>query len=441
MTLNSIDAERAVIGAVLFDNRVMESVGFLRPEHFFTLVHGALWREVQERINSQRSVDAKSLKEWWAVNVAGSTPGQLLDIIDAASLLTHNAVEHARTIRDLWARRAIVESAQDAIRAANQGIEALDVMAGLEGALRGLDFSEAGGAHLSDSGASFVANIDKPMLSTGIPELDRRWGGMAKQDLIVIGGRPSMGKTSLAANIARNVAFDGKVVHFQSAEMSKEQLARRALSAATFHEKSAFDRVEYFHMRHGAHGLDRIKLAAIAKRLPRHFWIDDLGAPSLAQIESSARATRRRFKRLDLLVVDYLQLVKATRSDGRVNEVSEISAGLKAIAKRLDCPVIALSQLSRNVESREDKRPVLSDLRDSGSIEQDADLICFAYRESYYHERTEPTDEIERIPWDSKRMEIARDFEAITAKNRQGSIGADKLEAFLEFDIIRGKAA
>jgi replicative DNA helicase len=444
MTLNSLDAEQAVIGAVLFDNAIMERVGFLQPEYFYDMAHAALWREVSARIQAGRAVDASALKEWWTVNVTGSTPGQLLDMFAVgAAVLTVDAIERARTIRDLWARRNIVSAAQDAIHAANQGIEALDVLASLEADLKSLDLGEESGDGLPDASDAFISGMDRPMLSTGIRELDRRWGGLAKQDLIILGGRPSMGKTTMAANIARNVAGAGKVVHFQSAEMSKEQLARRALSAATFNEPSAMDRVEYFHMRHGATGLDRNRLRELGRAMPRHFWIDDRAAPTLAQIEASARATRRRFGRLDLLVVDYLQLVRATRSDGRVNEVSEISAGLKGIAKRLNCPLLALSQLSRAVESREDKRPVMNDLRESGSIEQDADLICFAYRESYYHERAEPddSDPIAWNTWSMKRSVIARQFEAITAKNRQGPVGADTLEAFLEFDTIRGRAA
>ena len=264
-------------------------------------------------------------------------------------------------------------------------------------------------------------------------DMDRKLGGLHPSDLLILAGRPSMGKTSLATNIAFNIAkayrqgekpdgsegaVDGGCVGFFSLEMSAEQLATRVLSeqsrvASQLIRQGEMSEEEFRRFVEAARDLERIPL-----------YIDDTPALPISTLAARARRLKRTHG-LDVLIIDYLQLVRpATAKDSRVNEVSEITQGLKAIAKELNIPVIALSQLSRQVESRDDKRPQLSDLRESGSIEQDADVVMFVFREEYYHERLKPPEDDPSYPeWQEKAERVFGKAEAIIGKQRHGPIG------------------
>ena len=276
-------------------------------------------------------------------------------------------------------------------------------------------------------------------ISTGLMDLDGKLGGLHNSDLLILAGRPSMGKTSLATNIAYNAAAalkeglneqgqrvlqDGAIVGFFSLEMSSEQLATRILaerSGVQSHRirQGDLERHEYDKLRDAAAELESLKL-----------FIDDTGGISISQLAARARR-QKRGGGLDLLIIDYLQLITGSGSkkgESRVQEVSEITMGLKALAKELNIPIIALSQLSRQVEQREDKRPQLSDLRESGSIEQDADAVLFVYRESYYLERQEPDDAGEKFAeWQDKMERLRNIAEVIVSKQRHGPIGKVEL--------------
>jgi replicative DNA helicase len=287
-------------------------------------------------------------------------------------------------------------------------------------------------------------------LGTGLVDLDSKLGGLQSSDLIILAGRPSMGKTALATNIAYNIAktyraeqqpdgttkaVDGAIVGFFSLEMSAEQLATRILSeqAEISSEKIRRGMIDENEFR---------KLVEVSREMSQiPLYIDQTGGISIAQLASRARKLKRQ-KGLDLLVIDYLQLLTGSKrtNDGRVQEVSEITTGLKALAKELAVPVIALSQLSRQVEQREDKRPQLSDLRESGSIEQDADVVMFVYREEYYLERLKPREGTsEFMEWQQKYAEAAGKAEVIIGKQRHGPVGTVPLSfesQFTRFDNL-----
>lgn len=434
----SLDAEMALVGAALSDNRIVERVT-LAGEHFFDPVLGDMWDEITARVRAGRAVDGLSLREWFKARAPELPLTFLLDISNT-HLLTVHALEYGDIIRDAATRRRTTAMLRESLARADAGEPLLEVLAGVEASLRAIaGDGKAAGADLADASGRFLERIDETGAEIGLKALDARLGGLYRGELTILAGRPSMGKTALAAQIARNVASRGRVVHFASLEMSKEQLARRAISAASFVRQYGSERVEYHHLRNGAPNIDRDLLRELGGSLPRTFWVDDRPALTLAQLEEAARATRGRWKRLDLIVVDYLQLMTSRRSDGRVNEITEISQGLKAIAKRLDAPVVALSQLSRAVEGRDNKRPTLSDLRDSGAIEQDADVVLAAYREAYYLERAEPTDPTAWKSWRAELDRVEHDLEVITLKQRQGPIGSDLLDAWLSFDTVRDR--
>ena len=258
-------------------------------------------------------------------------------------------------------------------------------------------------------------------ISTGLIDLDRQLGGLQKSDLIIIAGRPSMGKTALVTNIASQAAENGQAVGFFSLEMSREQLATRILSQKINKSSEEIRRGQM-----NVEEFDRLfEEASSLKNLP--LYIDDSAAITVAQVRTRARRLSRQLKgNLQLVVVDYLQLLRGNgRTENRVNEISEITQGLKAIAKELNVPVVALSQLSRAVEQRTNRRPQLADLRDSGTIEQDADIVLFVYREQYYHEREEPDPENEKEhdKWKQKGERIHNFAELILGKHRHGAIG------------------
>jgi replicative DNA helicase len=325
-------------------------------------------------------------------------------------------------------REQIVEAEQQLYKLAEQG----QVESGFQSFLKAVTdaVNVANAAYQRDGGLSGV--------STGLIDMDKKLGGLHRSDLLILAGRPSMGKTSLATNIAFNVAkaykrgtlpdgsegaIDGGVVGFYSLEMSAEQLAARILSEASeipSQQIRSGDMTESEFRRF-------VDAAKALEACP--LYIDDTPALPISQLAARARRLKRTHG-LDVLIIDYLQLVRGTgKSENRVNEISEITMGLKAIAKELDIPVIALSQLSRQVENREDKRPQLSDLRESGSIEQDADVVMFVFREEYYKEREKPGDhELDKMAiWQEEMERLHARAEVVIGKQRHGPIGTVEL--------------
>ena len=455
---HNLEAEQALLGAILFDNETFNRItDRLKPEHFYDPVHGKIFDALMQFIRQSRLADGITISEHFrslaALNDIGGAQYLVL-LLENAARLTAQAVEYAELIFDLALRRSLIQIGEETVTAALSPPEGISGAQLLEGAERRLftlaesgigsegfqEFHHALAVSIEIAAAAYENKSDVSGISSGLVDLDRSLGGLHASDLIILAGRPSMGKTALGLNIAFNIARarleadrqppqegqirkPGGVVGFFSLEMSAEQLATRLLSDAASIEsdkirRGAISKHEYVGLRDAAANLER---------LPLH--IDETGGISITQLITRARRLHRTAG-LDVLVVDYLQLItsNARRGDGRVQEVSEITQGLKTLAKTLKIPVIALSQLSRQVEQREDKRPQLSDLRESGSIEQDADVVMFVYRESYYLERLEPkTGTDEHLAWQRQMDEVQNQAEVIIGKQRHGPIGKVKL--------------
>ncbi|MEM1343952.1 MAG: replicative DNA helicase [Pseudomonadota bacterium] len=450
---HNIEAEQALLGALLLNNEVHDRIGgILTPEHFYDPVHGRIYEKAAARIAKGVHVSPVTLKAYMAddpglAELGG--PAYLARLAEATvSILAVR--DYAITIRDLAVRRDLIRIGTDIqeratvfeidaepseqIVEAEQALYRLAERGHVEGGFRGFARAVEDAARMAE--AAYLRGGGLAGLASGLKELDFKLGGLRPSDLVILAGRPSMGKTALATNIAFDVARrfrtepgadgraetrDGGVVGFFSLEMSSEQLANRILSAEARikgHEllTGRLDEEDFRRFLQVARELERIPL-----------YIDD--TPALPISTLAARARRlKRMEGLDALVIDYLQLIRPARSSGReenrVQELSQITQGLKALAKELDIPVIALSQLSRQVESREDKRPQLSDLRESGSIEQDADVVMFVFREEYYHERTKPAEDDDRFPdWQQKAEKLHGRAEVIIGKQRHGPIG------------------
>jgi len=417
---HNIEAEQALLGALLVNNDVFDRIAALvEPRHFFDPLHARIFEIAARRIQQNALATPVTLKPFveqleGIAEVGG--PAYLARLAGAA-ISVFSARDYAQTIHDLALRRELMLLGEEiAAKAAAvdpdsepraQIVEAEQALYSLaeKGKYEGgfVSFLRAAKTAIDIANAAYQRDGGLAGLSTGLSDIDRKLGGLHPSDLLIIAGRPSMGKTALATNIAFNIArkfrrgekpdgtegtLDGGVVGFFSLEMSSEQLATRVLSEQA---QVPSDRIRRGEMEEDE--FRRFVLAAAElERIP--LFIDDTPALPISTLAARARRLKRQHG-LDALFVDYLQLVRPAsgRSDGRVQEVSEITQGLKAIAKELDVPVIALSQLSRQVENREDKRPQLSDLRESGSIEQDADVVMFVYREEYYHERIKPSEE------------------------------------------------
>jgi replicative DNA helicase len=450
---SNIEAEQALLGAILVNNEVYDRVaGFLRPEHFHDPVHARIYEVAATRIQRNALATPVTLKAFLEDDAGLAEIGgaRYLARLAGSAISIYSARDYAQTIHDLAIRRELM-GIGDEIRArasradpesepkaqiaeAEQRLYALAETGRQEGGFK--SFLAASVEAVDVANAAYMRGGGLAGIPTGLVDLDRMMGGLHPSDLIILAGRPSMGKTSLATNIAFNVArsfregekSDGTVeggrVGFFSLEMSAEQLATRVLA-----EQS---RVPSHLVRRGEMEEEQFRrFFDAAKELEKMpLYIDDTAALPIAQLAARARRLKRQ-KGLDALVVDYLQLVRGggRSSDNRVQEVSEITQGLKAIAKELNIPVIALSQLSRQVEQREDKRPQLSDLRESGSIEQDADVVLFVFREEYYREREKPseTDAEAMEKWQQVMSEVSGVAEVIIGKQRHGPIGAVEL--------------
>jgi len=451
----NVEAEQALLGALLYDNAAFERLGDnLQARHFFEPFHQRLFEAVENHIRKGQLADPILLSEQFARDPAFEELGgirYLADLVDRAPPAA-NAPDYARVVYDLALRRDLIRiggeialqagqgdpelSGRDQIEQAEQQLYALAETGGVSqgfvtfaDALHGA-VTLAAEAHSRDGGLAGI--------STGLIDLDAKIGGLHPSDLLILAARPSMGKSTLAVNVgfdvARNYAWEpqpdgskktvrGGVVAFFSLEMSAEQLALRMLSEVSGVSGDRLRKGEI-----DASEFGRIRDAALEIQ-DAPFYIDDTGGITLAKLAARARRLKRMVG-LDLLIIDYLQLVTmgGSKNDNRVQEVSAITMGLKALAKELHVPVIALSQLSRQVENREDKRPQLSDLRESGSIEQDADMVMFIYRESYYLSRAEPREGTEEhFRWQEQMDQVRGIAEVIIGKQRHGPIGTVRL--------------
>jgi replicative DNA helicase len=453
---HNLEAEQALLGAILFDNETYNRITpNLQPRHFFDPVHGRIFEACAELISAGELADGVTLKERFARDGGIKEIGgalYLMKLMEMAAPLSAQAQSYAELIYDLALRRELIRvgnviadlaenppddhDAEDIIEEAERTLFTLAESGTSQSGFS--PFSKALATSIEVAAAAYESKSDVSGLATHFEDLDRMLGGLHPSDLVILAGRPSMGKTALATNIAFNIAkarlahdaapeekpYDkGGVVAFFSLEMSAEQLATRLLSDAAGIESDRIRRGKISKQEYERLADEAVNL----QRLPLH--IDETGAIGIAQLQARARRLQRTMG-LDCIVVDYLQLVTSSsrKSDGRVQEVSEITQGLKALAKDLKVPVIALSQLSRQVETREDKRPQLSDLRESGSIEQDADVVLFVYRESYYLERAEPREgSDEHIAWMRQVDEVRNHAEVIIGKQRHGPIGKVKL--------------
>ncbi|PDT85066.1 replicative DNA helicase [Bradyrhizobium sp. Y36] len=448
---HNIEAEQSLLGAILVNNDAFYRVSdFLEAKHFFEPLHQTIFETAGSLIRMGKVATPVTLKTFLPADtdVGGMTIGQYLARLAAEATTIINAQDYGRTVYDLSLRRDLIGIGEDMVNVAYDAPVDFQPRAQIEDAERKLyelaesgrydggfqKFSQALAVAVDLAAKAFQRDGKLSGISTGMRDLDTKMGGLQHSDLIIVAGRPGMGKTSLATNIAYNVArayvpelqadgttraANGGVIGFFSCEMSADQLATRIVAERTGVPSS--------HIRRGGISeadFDKIREVSIElQSLP--FYVDATGGLSIAQLMARARRLKRQ-KGLDLLVIDYIQLLSGSgkRSDNRVQEITEITTSLKALAKELNVPVIALSQLSRQVESRDDKRPQLSDLRESGSIEQDADVVLFVYREEYYLAMKEPrpgTPEHEKWQLD---MSLAHGkAEVIIGKQRHGPTG------------------
>ncbi|WP_293677250.1 replicative DNA helicase [uncultured Phenylobacterium sp.] len=454
---SNIEAEQALLGALLYDNAAFERLGDnLQPRHFYEPFHQRLFETIQVAIRKGQLAEPILLAEQFMNDPAFQELGgvrYLADLVDRAPPAA-NAPDYARSVYDLALRRDLIRIGGDISTLAQAGDAELDARDQIEQAEQQLfELAESGGVtqgfvKFADAVQGAVAMAAEAHsrdgglagLSTGLIDLDQKIGGLHPSDLVIIASRPSMGKSSLAANVgfdvARQYAWEpqpdgsrktvrGGVVAFFSLEMSADQLAMRLLAEVSGVSGDRLRKGEIDAMEFG-----RVRDAAIEIQ-DAPFFIDDTGGITLAKLTARARRLKRTTG-LDLLIVDYLQLVtiggSGSRTDNRVQEVSAITMGLKSLAKELSIPVIALAQLSRQVENREDKKPQLADLRESGSIEQDADMVMFIYRESYYLSRLEPREGTEEhFKWQESMDQVKGLAEIIIGKQRHGPIGTVKL--------------
>ena len=450
------EAEQALLGAVLANNAALEKVAeFLRSEHFAEPVHGRIFEACTKLIERGQIADAVQLKNLFEQDgsLAEAGGAQYIAKLQASAISIINAGDYGRTIHDLYMRRQLIELGEDVvndafdqdldkpageqIEVAEQRLYSLSESGTIEGGFRAFSHALTQAVEMAEAARKRDGHIAG--VPTGFADLDRLLGGLQKSDLIVLAGRPSMGKTALATNIGFNAARlerkqsdDGGVIGFFSLEMSAEQLATRILAEVSEVPSERIRRGEL-----SDRDFDRV-VQASAELSSIPMFIDDSPAISVSQLRTRSRRLKRQ-QGLSLVIVDYLQLMRpaaGARFDNRVQEVSDITRGLKAIAKELEVPVLALSQLSRAVEQREDKRPLLSDLRESGSIEQDSDVVMFVYREQYYLERAQPTQRSEESDehfdqrhdkWKERCDKALGIAEIIVAKQRHGPIGTRRL--------------
>jgi len=448
---HNIEAEQSLLGAILVNNDAFYRVSdFLEAKHFFEPIHQTIFETAGSLIRMGKVATPVTLKTFLPaeIDLGGLTVGQYLARLAAEATTIINAQDYGRTIYDLSLRRDLIQIGEDMVNVAYEAPVDFAPRVQIEDAERKLyelaetgrydggfqKFSQALTTAIDMAANAYKRDGKLSGISTGLRDLDIKMGGLQQSDLIIVAGRPGMGKTALSTNIAYNVAkayrgdlqadgttkaVNGGIVGFFSCEMSAEQLATRIIAERTGIPSSTI-------RRGGITESDFEKIRDYSIELQSlPFYIDETGGLSIAQLTARARRLKRQ-KGLDLIVVDYIQLLQGSskKSDSRVQEITEITTSLKALAKELNVPVIALSQLSRQVESRDDKRPQLSDLREWGSIEQDADVVIGVYREEDYLGNKEPrpgTPEHEK--WQTEMGLAHGKAEVIIGQQRHGPTG------------------
>jgi replicative DNA helicase len=461
---HNIEVEQALLGAILINNEAFWRVSdFLEPGHFFDPLHRRIYERAATLVRMGKTADPRTIKTFLQEDekVGEITVAEYLARLAFEAATIINAEDYGRTIYDLAIRRSLIGIGEEMVNVAYDAPVEMAPREQIEEAERRLfELAETGryDSGFSDFSAALRTAIDMAAnaykraghlsgLATGLHDLDRLMGGLQSSDLVILAGRPGMGKTALATNVAYNVArawrgesqpdgairtVDGGIVGFFSLEMSAEQLATRVIA-----EQAG---VPSSDIRRGAIHEDQfdriVEAAQEMQKMP--LYIDQTGGISIGQLAARARRLKRQ-RGLDLLIVDYIQLLQSSSrraSDSRVQEVTEITTGLKALAKELAVPILALSQLSRQVESREDKRPQLSDLRESGSIEQDADVVLFVFREEYYLKNRKPKEGTEEFfKWQAEMEQVAGRAEVIIGKQRHGPTGT--VDLHFDADVTR----
>ncbi|MGB9366362.1 MAG: replicative DNA helicase [Xanthobacteraceae bacterium] len=453
---HNIEAEQALLGALLVNNEAFYRVSdFLEPVHFFEPIHQKIYELAASLIRAGKVASPVTLKTFLPpdLDIAGLNASQYLARLAAEATTVINAEDYGRTIYDLAVRRTLIIIGEDMVNVAYDAPVDLSPSDQIEEAERRLyEVAESGryDGGFQRFATALTTAVDMAArayqrdgklsgLATGLADVDRMMGGLQHSDLVILAGRPGMGKSALATNVAYNIAkawrgevrpdgrtesVNGGIVGLFSLEMSAEQLATRIISEQT--------EIPSYRIRRGEidpTDFDRIaQMAREMETIP--LYIDETGGISIAQLTARARRLKRQ-RGLDLLVIDYIQLLTGSSrraQEGRVQEVTEITTGLKALAKELNVPILALSQLSRQVESRDDKRPQLSDLRESGSIEQDADVVLFIFREEYYLKNKEPRPgSEEHFKWQAEMDAVMGKAELIIGKQRHGPTGTVQL--------------
>ncbi len=442
---NNIEAEQAVIGSILVSNDIFDEINTIISNiNFYDPMHQKIFEAVESLIYKGMLANPITLKNYFEDEKDEINVPEYLVKITKFSTSVRQAIEYSKIIYDMFVRRELIKISEQTID--NAKLNDLDtngqsIIESSERLLFDLaekgsfnsslvKFDEAMKQTIEMASAAYKNEEGIVGVPTGLKDLDDKLGGLHQSDLIIIAGRPSMGKTSLATNIAFNAAQklqeSGKKssIAFFSLEMSSEQLSTRIISEQA--------RISSNDIRRGRISDDQFdKFLETSKNISElPLYIDETPAISIAALSNRARRIKRLFG-LDMVVVDYIQLMRGTtfNKDGRVQEISQITQGLKAIAKELSVPVVALSQLSRQVEQRDDHKPQLADLRESGSIEQDADVVMFVYREGYYLQRKEPREAtVEHAEWQAKMNEVAHLAQIIIGKQRHGPIGNVTLE-------------
>jgi replicative DNA helicase len=450
---HNIEAEQALLGAILVNNEAFYRVqAFLEPKHFLETIHQRIFELASSLIRAGKLATPVTLKTFLPTDfdIAGLTVNQYLARLAAEATTIINAEDYGRTVYDLSIRRDLIVIGEDMVNLAYDAPVEATPQSHIEEAERKLyelaetgrydtgfqRFTQALTTAVDMAARAYQREERLSGLASGLRDLDKYMGGLQKSDLIIIAGRPGMGKTALATNIAYNIAhsfqpqtkadgaieaIDGGRVGFFSLEMSAEQLATRIISEQTEIPSSTIRRGQIT-------DADFEKIVAFSRTMQDlPLYIDETGGLTIAQLAARARRLKRQ-RGLDVLVIDYIQLIQGSSrraQEGRVQEVTEITTSLKALAKQLNIPIIALSQLSRQVENRDDKRPQLADLRESGSIEQDADVVLFVYRDAYYLRNSEPRDQnsAEHGEWRAKYDKVKYQAEVIIGKQRHGPTG------------------
>jgi replicative DNA helicase len=464
----SVEAEQALLGAILINNEAFDKVAdFLDASHFAEEIHRRIYENAAALIRAGKLASPITLRTYLGdADLGGTTMAQYLARLAAEATTIINAEHYGRAIYELHQRRALIEIGTEIVNTAYDSSVEEPPRAQIEGAEQKLyqlaelgryekgfiRFTEAAARAIDMAAAAYRRDGKLSGVATGLTDLDRMMGGLQPSDLVIIAGRPAMGKTSLATNIAYNIArayrgeaqpdgriqtVDGGIVGFFSLEMSAEQLATRVIAEQSGVPSYKIRRGDIIEdERRGIYEFSKITDAAREMQsIP--LFIDETGGISIAQLVARARRLKRQ-RGLDVLFIDYIQLLSGSsrRNDGRVQEMTEITTSLKALAKELNVPVVALSQLSRQVEARDDKRPQLADLRESGSIEQDADVVMFIYREEYYLKNKMPREGTdEHLKWIGEMEKAHGKAEIIVGKQRHGPTGT--VEVQFDADVTR----